>query len=133
MIEYSRQYFGFVGTARNVVSLYRLRSSGQDLSYRKLWTLRKESHFAITQSVFNQSITKVTDIFLEKLVSLQPFQSQPSSVILEKTLTFSCGNQEYNTNSELTRIMLEISVYECYNQGKSSRHTCLKWVLLTNI
>ena len=39
-------------------TLYRLRSSGQDLSYRKLWTLRKESHFAITQSVSNQSITE---------------------------------------------------------------------------
>ena len=39
-------------------TLYRLRSSGQDLSYRKLWTLRKESHFVITQSVSNQSITE---------------------------------------------------------------------------
>ena len=87
-------------------TLYRLRSSGQDLSYRKLWTLRKESNFAITQSVFNQSITKVTDIFLEKLVSLQPFHSPPSSVILEKTLTFSCANEEYDTNSEHTRFML---------------------------
>ena len=37
---------------------YRLRSSGQDLSYRKLWTLRKESHSVITQSVSNQSITE---------------------------------------------------------------------------
>ena len=39
-------------------TLYRLRSSGQDLSYRKLWTLRKGSHFVITQSVSNQSITE---------------------------------------------------------------------------
>ena len=66
----------------------------------------------ITQSVSNQSITKVTDTFLEKLVSLQPFHSQPSSVILEKTLTFSCANEEYDTNSELTRFMLKRSVYD---------------------
>ena len=38
------------------------------------------------------------------MVSLQPFHSQPSSVILEKTLTFSCANKEYDTNSELTRM-----------------------------
>ena len=46
----------------------------------------------------------------QKNLSLQPFHSQPSSVILEKTLTFSCTNEEYNTNSELTRFMLKRSV-----------------------
>ena len=81
---------------------YRLRYSGQDLSYCKLWTLRKESHFVafvITQSVSNQSITESHRHLSRKNLSLQPFHSQPSSVILEKTLTFSCANEEYNTNS----------------------------------
>ena len=51
----------------------------------------------------NQS-TKVTDTFVEKLVILQPFHSQPSSVILKKNTN--------NTNSELTRFRLKRSVYE---------------------
>ena len=43
-------------------------------------------------------------------VSLSAVNS--SFVILKKTLTSSCANQEYNTNSELPRFMLERSVYE---------------------
>ena len=59
-VSYKLPYFA---TARNVVPrqwtvIDRLLSSSQDLSYRRLWTSLKESHFALTQSVSYQSITE---------------------------------------------------------------------------
>ena len=41
--------------------LYKLCSSSQVLSYRKLWTSKKESHFEITQSVSFKSHTVFCD------------------------------------------------------------------------
>ena len=57
------------------------------------------------------------------MVSLQPFHSQPSSVILEKTLTFSCANKEYDTNSELTRMTNDH--YICISKLKRSVIGCI--------
>ena len=65
-----------------------------------------------TQSVSNQSITE-SHRHLSRKTSEFTTVSQ-SAIIghIRKKLTFSCANDEYDTNSELTRFMVKRSVYD---------------------
>ena len=62
----------------------------------------------MTQSVSHQSITE-SHRHLSRKTSEFTTVSQSAVIdhIRKKTLTFSCANEEYDANSELTRFMLK--------------------------